>query len=179
MKRKCTACGSENLSEEMRDFDIYTHITCLAPDSFQQFKFKVSSFVCLDCGHIELYSDDIKNSEILAQRNNEAKVKANEVKNKLIFRINECKKDIDNLNTEISNINKYIESLKIKSNDENITVREQKEILNQIPIEQNKINIIVDRIDDYKCKLKDLNNQLNKYDRTEINEIKKQDLPLG
>ncbi|MDX9691473.1 MAG: hypothetical protein RBT45_03395 [Acholeplasmataceae bacterium] len=146
MELKCTACGSNKLLKYKKFFDVQV------TDS--QFNLNEDCYVCESCRHIEFYATEqgLNKAKIEAQLEKERELiqlKKNEERDKLL-------QVIQRIEAELNEIADEIESLTKQSNDDNITVKRQTELLKLIQ-EKNDLYIKTNRI------LADKNRELKKY----------------
>ena len=133
MGMKCTACGSNNL----RQVD---GLVCSDGSAGLMGK----AYVCMECGHIEIYSDDLL---ALAKQEKEKEDNINSLINQVKKDGKEAEKKIPLLNEKLARLEKDLRTLDEKSKDEDITVKAQKDLLA--------------KIDDIKYQIKETQSEIN------------------
>jgi hypothetical protein len=117
MDKKCTACGSTHL----REITAYRE---------QYLDSSVIAYVCEDCFHVEFYANNQLENQLKNTLDNERKTNERNVGiDKLI---SEKKVLLDEIQSAIRLLTNESDELKKRSEDESITVKEQKELLLKI-----------------------------------------------
>ena len=126
---KCTACGSTNLRQ------VYG-LVYEGDFSDGNAKLRGDAYVCMKCGHIEIYS-----SELLSLAKLE-KAKEDKIAN-LIKQVNDEKAayqdKIVQLEIKVEELKSEINVLMTGAEDENITVKQHNELLKQIQLKEYEI----------------------------------------
>lgn len=150
MKRKCTVCGGTNLAK----YDCYAE---------QYLQINVDAYVCLDCGHIEMYACEQSHAykETVAKVKNEKYVKKEiDTREKLL---EEANKNLVSLEKKVNQCTEEVSKLEEAANDENITVKEQKNLLAKVEETKNKLNIAKVELARGQSKVRQLEYEINRF----------------
>lgn len=150
MKRKCTVCGGTNLA----NYDCYNE---------QYLQINVDAYVCLDCGHIEMYACEQSHAykKTVAKVENEKYVKKEIDKREKL--LEEANKNLVSLEKKVNQCTEEVSKLEEAANDENITVKEQKNLLAKVEETKNKLNIAKVELARGQSKVRQLEYEINRF----------------
>jgi len=151
MEKKCTACGSNNLRL------VYGLVKEGLGDGAAYLNGK--SYVCMECGHIEIYSDDLL---ALAKQEKEKEDNINALIKQVKTEGKEAEKKIPLLNEKLARLEKDLRNLEEKSKNEDITVKVQKDLLAKIDNIKNQIKETQSEINHANDTIRNVNNRINR-----------------
>lgn len=117
--KKCLNCGSINLEK------VY-----IIPKSYEFSAEECEEYACVDCGHIELFAGQSIMNRI--RKLKEGKEKIDLEINENLKIISQLEKDAKPLRATVKNDEFNIKNLELQSQNEDITIKKQKELLAQL-----------------------------------------------
>ena len=147
-ERKCLACGC-------------TRFEGITLDTGEGALTNVYGLVCVNCGRVELYADSTTMEHV--RRTDQAKQRIeNEVKIRQ-DQIDELEKQVAPLKDKINVGNEKIKELEIATNNDEITVKQQKELLNAANIIKEDNAAIMKSIAELEKKIERLDREIQGY----------------
>lgn len=133
---KCSSCGCTHLRKvERLLYDGY--------NSDGDTKLRGETYICMECGHIEIFSSDLleiaKDAEL---KENKKKYLKDEAIKEATKKIEKEKNKLPKLMKNLDSLNKEIKELKRKSQNEDITIKQQKLFLKQIEDKEREVETI-------------------------------------
>lgn len=125
--RKCSACGSEKLAP-------YGGLIC------GDANLRAEATVCVDCHHIDLWGAGRELEYALQQR--ELDEKRSIAIKELDDKLEAYHKELPILQQKIAKLKNECNALKAESNHDDITVKQQKELLSQVAQKEDEIRLI-------------------------------------
>lgn len=141
--KKCSVCGSEKVVpfESSAVVSGDAHVCCEVT-------------VCLDCKHIDLWAHDggIYEGRFFSEAKARyyENIKKQEEWKAFVEEAKQKQKELALLEPQLPNLQKELDDLKIKVNDENITIKQQRELFEQIHKKETEILHLNQKINDYK-----------------------------
>lgn len=133
--KKCSQCGTDNLRNIPIPFEVSGDASlniCMYIDG-KRFYPKLQTLICMDCGHIEWFSDDIVN----AIKDNDFKI------SQLKIELETLEKRLSEAQEKLSLIEDEISKSKVKALSLDITIREQQDL-----------NKTISKLDDERYEIK-------------------------
>ena len=134
---KCLVCGSEKIVP-------YSERSVVSGDA----DLNASVTICLDCGHIDLWGTGRPFKD--AQSAYNEKIRKEAEWKAFIEEAKQKQKELALLESQLPDLQKGLDDLKIKVNDENITIKQQRELFEQIDKKETEILNLNKKINDYK-----------------------------
>lgn len=145
-KMKCTLCGCEKFSStEIIKGDAAAYVS-------------VYAVVCEKCGHVELFAN--KETRDRVQIAVKRKSDYEDAMEQLESKSDALVKELSDHKNKLELVQKLITDLEKKANDENITLKKQKEILEKVALEKKRAYILECECEEFKQKIKEANEKI-------------------